>query len=115
MYKLTPQKIKSIQDSNLGLGTIKYLPKWNEIPADFKQGNKYTQFCEALFFGKRPEKGDIKCGKEFEELWREKKVIPFLLAHLRSYEPKHEHKIAGVGYMLSQTCTLILDSEKTKN
>jgi len=29
-------------------------------------------------------------------------------SHLQSYGPKHEHKIAGVGYMMSRACTLTL-------
>lgn len=27
-------------------------------------------------------------------------------AHLQSFEPKHEHKMAGVGFMISCVCVL---------
>lgn len=31
-----------------------------------------------------------------------------VMAHLRSFEPKHEHKIAGLGYLVSQVCDIRL-------
>lgn len=71
------------------------LPKWEDIPEEFCNENRWTALASDLFFGraKLPEFKDgisrVQAGKH-------------IIACLRSFEPKHEHKIAGVGWLLSQ-------------
>lgn len=74
------------------------MPPYDEIPQEFKQfrGNAYVEFVEGLFFG-APPKMELKLRDGFSE----EAVAKVIKSHLSSFEPKHEHKMAGVGYMLS--------------
>lgn len=61
------------------------------------------QQADALFYGRPLPDGDIEmhAGVTAEMLRN------CTIAHLRSFEPKHEHKIAGVAYMVSQLAKLV--------
>jgi hypothetical protein len=83
-----------------------YLPLEEDIPKDFwKSSNRFNKMSEAIFFGDatnwefRIEKG-IKL----------KLLYPHITACLMSSEPKHEHKIAGIAYLLSLWCSEIEES-----
>lgn len=80
--------------------TGKYLPPIEDVPDEFKrhEGTKWNIFVNNMFFhgwdGVNPSlvtrKGvDAQVG--FDQVQ----------ACLRSFEPKHEHKEAGVAYLLS--------------
>lgn len=96
-YQLIPEQINSITAAELAFATERLLPAWEDIPEEFKMGNLYTQLVEALFYQQEIPACTIslKEGVEPEMLNR------CIRAHLKSFGPKHEHKIAGVGYMLS--------------
>lgn len=101
-YSINPEDLASITDLELAFGTTRFLPPADEIPEEFWRGNDYTKLAEAIFFG-RPL-------PDFEVLMKEG-VEPSLLnkvvrSHLQSFEPKHEHKIAGVGYLIQNLSTL---------
>lgn len=101
-YTLTPRQLASISDVELAFSTERLLPSWEDIPEDFKKGNDYTVLAEAIMYGwPLPDLVmQMKEGFEPSDLNRAAR------AHLQSFGPKHQHKIAGVGYMIACTCTL---------
>lgn len=105
-YSLTPADLASITDIERAFGTIRLLPKWEDIPKEFWDGNLYTQLVDSIFFNtKRPE-GAIEVKPEFATEEAQANMHRFIEAHLRTWEPKHEHKTAGVGFALSHIFTL---------
>lgn len=101
-YQVTPEQIASITDVEMAFSTQRLLPAGEDIPDEFWRGNLYTQLAEALFYGQAMPECDIQLneGIEPEQLNR------CVHAHLGSWGPKHEHKIAGVGYMIACVATL---------
>jgi hypothetical protein len=100
MYKITPEQVNSVDDVELAFSTTRLLPKWEDIPEEFKSGNIYTQIAEALFYGNPlPD-----CSLEMIDGVEPQALNRCITAHLKSFGPKHEHKIAGVGFMLSSIC-----------
>lgn len=78
----------------------KLLPPYSEVPDDFKRfnGNERVRLAASLFCsgGKLPA---TKPGIDRVAATRHLQVC------LSSWEPKHEHKEAGVAYLLSLWCT----------
>lgn len=101
-YSISASDLSSISDVEIAFGTTKLLPPWEAIPEDFRKGNQYTELVACLFYGRPLPDGPISIldGVKHEDLSRA------VHAHLISYDPKHEHKIAGVGYMISKVATL---------
>lgn len=106
-YTLTPEQLETITDVEMAFSTEKLLPAWDDIPEDFKRGNKYTAICDAMFFGGPLPNFDIEMKPGFSD----KALNRAVRAHLQSFSPKHEHKIAGVGYMMACACTVTDPSE----
>lgn len=101
-YQLTPEMIGSITAPEWAFSTERLLPAWDDVPEDFRKGNIYTELASAIFYGtEMPE-----CRIVLNEGVEAEKLNRCIRAHLNSYGPKHEHKIAGVGYMISCACTL---------
>lgn len=100
-YTLTAEQVCSVTDVEKVFGTTRLLPDWDDIPQDFKDGNIYTDLTEAIFFGKQLPAGSIELieGVEPEDLNK------CVRAHLQSFEPKHELKMAGVAYLMSCAST----------
>lgn len=105
-YSLTPADLKTITDVDCAFGATKLLPALDDIPAEFKShsGNLYTKLADALFFGRKLPECDIQMNPGFEDCVADLRRC--VGAHLASFEPKHEHKIAGVAYMISKMCSL---------
>ncbi len=76
------------------MGTTKYLPKIEDCKAD----ERYSRIATDLFL-----KGCAGCPQELiakENInWRTAMYVVF--AHLRSFDPSHEHKMIGCGELLS--------------
>lgn len=80
-----------------------YLPEWNDIPEGFRKSwNSSSGACglaSDIFdarFGGGEKIGFVPMdGIDPGAAWRH------IVACLGSFEPKHEHKIAGVGYLIS--------------
>jgi len=91
-----------ITDVEMAFGTTRLLPPPEAIPEAFWRGNAYTQLAEALFYGSAlpPLLIEFKPGFDAQRLRR------IVRSHLASCEPKHQHKIAGVGYLIAQAATL---------
>ena len=102
-YAPTGKDLESITDAEVAFSTEKLLPKMVDIPDEFHgSGNIYTKIASAVFFGSKLPDGNVSVNDGIDEglLFRA------VRAHLGSWAPKHEHKIAGVGYMISKFCTI---------
>lgn len=94
-------------DVSLGSGRElmeKVLPAWEEIPEDFKayggigkgEARKWLGVVDDIFFsGVEMKVIVMKPGVDRKTVMRHMQCI------LYSYEPQHEHKTAGVAYLMS--------------
>ena len=114
-YTLTQEDINSITDLEVAFSTTRLLPAWEDIPEDFKKlykGNIYVELTDAIFCGGERPKGNVKFNEGFDETQEGFYSLQrCVTAHMRSFEPKHEHKIAGIAYMISKVCTITPDKE----
>lgn len=102
-YTLTPDQVESITDPERAFSTERLLPAWEDIPEEFKRGNVYTELASAIFYGTAmPD-----CEIELIDGFKAEAINDCVRAHIGSYGPKHEHKIAGVGYMIACTCKMV--------
>lgn len=105
-YSITPAQAASITRLEMAFGTTKLLPPVEAIPASFLcstgEAKPYLDLVNALFYGLTLPAGEI----ELKDGLSAETLRECVLAHLRSFEPKHEHKMAGVAYMLSLLATL---------
>lgn len=105
-YAITTEQAASVTKPEVAFGTTRFLPALEAIPQTFLrstgEAKPYLELVNALFYGLQLPGGEIeiRAGLSAEGL-RE-----CITAHLRSWEPKHEHKMAGVAYMLSLLATL---------
>lgn len=97
------EDLGSISDVELAFGTTRFLPEAEEIPVEFNSvNNVYARIVSDIFYGSELPAWDI----ELEEGVKPEVLNKFIRAHLTSWEPKHERKIAGVAYLLSKFCTI---------
>jgi len=100
-FGLTRESLDSITDLDIAFGTTKLLPAYCHVPEEFKHGNRYTQLMD-LMFGEQPlPDWEIVFRKGFDDPDAPDALNRAVTAHLRSFEPKHQHKIAGLGYLVS--------------
>lgn len=80
------------------------LPAWEDIPEEFQRGNRWSEIANLLFFqgGKLSDHG-LHLRPDIDGAM----AMANLQACLGSFAPKHEHKAAGVGYLLSLWCDRI--------
>lgn len=81
-------------------GIRQLLPKWEEIPEEFKQGTEHTnKWIKVLgdWFFAGIELTNVVMKNGVERKW----AIRHIGCIMHSFEPKHEHKIAGCAYLLS--------------
>lgn len=101
-YTVTPEDMASISDAEMAFSTERLLPAWEDILTEFQNGNLYTELAEAIFYGRDlPE-----CQIEMKDGFNPQFLNRAVRAHLQSYGPKHQHKIAGVGLMIAQAAML---------
>ncbi|MYM92612.1 hypothetical protein [Duganella vulcania] len=105
-YTLTRDDLASINDIEVAFSTERFLPAWEDIPQSFKQGNIYTTLAEAIFYGTSLPSGDMEFLPGFEDDDAPAALNRCVRAHIRSFGPKHQHKIAGVGFLISQVCKI---------
>ena len=94
-------KPKKVNGLDVTFGSTSNLPKLVDIPESFRKGwctEHWCKIAEDWFFGKLEKLPIVK--KELDE----NEVYRALRSILVSFEPSHEHKIAGVGFLLSQWC-----------
>lgn len=101
--KFEPKEVSDVMLAFPANVCKEHLPAMEQIPEVFKCEGHWehptTSLVNNLAYGKfrgaqvsfRPREG-----LEGEPVWRH------ILACLRSFEPKHEHKIAGVAYLIDE-------------
>lgn len=112
-YTITAEDAASVNPLELLWGTTRLLPPVDAIPACFISGKgqaeAYHDLVNALYDGLAlPEGNIIELHSGVSAVALRKCVI----AHLMSLEPKHEHKIAGVAYMVHQLARLSPELKK---
>lgn len=105
-YNISRADLDSISDPEAVFSTQRLLPDWADIPVPFQQGNAYTKLAEAICFSGPLPEGEIVLRKNFDDPGAPAALNRCVRAHLLSFGPSHNHKIAGVGYMISQVCEL---------
>lgn len=94
---MTPIKVDAV-DLAFGGKVETLLPKWEDIPEEFQRD--WGPWCKAanewFFRGLDAKKFVAKEGIDAGDAWRHMGAI------MRSFAPKHEHKTAGVAWLMSQ-------------
>ena len=99
--------IPEIDDVSVAFGDITHMPTYAKLPEEFQK--EKSPFCDvaARWFysgGKRDGKaliiGDYTLTPK--EGVDDAKALKAIKAILGSWEPKHEHKMAACGFMLSE-------------
>ncbi len=83
------------------LGT--YLPEIHEVP-DYPQREQWEDVVHRWF-----SKGLDDIGMVSEDDLDREKALQHLSTCMKSYEPKHEHKISGVAWLMSMWYTDVLE------
>lgn len=112
-------KIPEIDDAAQVFGDIRHMPRFYELPEPFQREWSYHPFCRAVekwfFSGAKRDGEKLVVG---ERTFTAKagvdatKALRAIGAVLRSFQPKHEHKIAAAGYMLSEWFDEVAADEK---
>lgn len=92
--------VPTIEQVDVVFGAIDHLPKYADLPDDYRR--MHGPACDAasdLFYaGGRLS----RLGYEPRDGVDENSALRAIYAALRSFEPTHEHKIGGVGYLIDQ-------------
>ncbi len=97
--------IPDIPDADVVFGGAdQHLPKWADLPPDFRSmRGKFCDAASSLFYsGGTLSDHNLK----FKDGVDRQRAARLIRALLGSFGPRHEHKIGGVGYLLSQWCDL---------
>lgn len=108
-YTLTREDLNTITDVEMAFGTVKLLPTYEEVPEAFKSGNSYTKLMDRICSDQPLPGGEIEFRPGFQDPEAPALLNRVVRAHLRSFQPKHQHKIAGLGYLVSLVCEVRLD------
>ena len=71
------------------------LPAWEDVPEELKEESSWPAFVARMFYG---DVGWPKVKEGVDGV----KAKRHIMGCLRSFQPKHEHKIAGVAWLMSQ-------------
>ena len=104
-WGITQADIDSITKPEAVWGTTRLLPPEVEIPKEFWKTNIYTRIADSMFVGESPPRGEIHWNPGFRD--DGPAMMKCLMAHMKSFGPKHEHKIAGVAFMISKIMTVV--------
>lgn len=96
-YTITAADLETITDNDVDFGTTRFLPSVDDIPRTFYESNPYTQIVSAMAADIELPDVDVTLKPDVDPEWLRRCVM----AHLRSFEPRHEDKIAGVAYLIS--------------
>jgi len=91
-------KPKDVSRSDCAFGNVNgLLPRWDEIPKEFKHGRTGWNSLASEWFFSGLDKGRLVAKDDIDA----NKAIAHLSTILRSFNPEHEHKEAGVAYLMS--------------
>ena len=93
--------VPEVTGLDITFGNIKHLPKWEDIPEIYKRGNNFWNNLTSQWFFCGLKQEDLATFKPRDGV-DNKKAMMALSTILSSFEPKHEHKEAGVAYLLSE-------------
>ncbi len=91
-FALLPQKVTDV-DLAFPANVEHLMPKWEDIPEKYKIPNVHSRAHTIFYYGGQvasASKGDI----DIRDAMRHLQCI------LRSFQPKHEHKMAAVDYLI---------------
>ena len=93
---MNPQPVTDL-DMAFGGNIDKLLPSYNTLPKDFIRG--YSPWCQVVsqWFYKGLDAKSLMPKDDIDKT----AAFRHLKAVMGSWEPKHEHKIAGVAYLMS--------------
>jgi hypothetical protein len=101
--------IPDLDKIDIVFGNIDHLPAWDDLPKQFRDrwhgGEPHCDFVSGWFYNGLTAQ-QLDSLKEKLGVDRSK-ALAAINAILASWEPKHEHKIAGCGYLLSEWFDLI--------
>lgn len=109
-WSITQADIDATTDVDVAFTTTRCLPPEDIIPIEYwghykgVSGNVYHWMADALFIGGPMPAGDVTFNAGFKE--EGEPLMKFLMAHMRSFAPRHEHKIAGIAFMIAQIVTV---------
>lgn len=97
MIKIPETKMTRL---DCAFGNIKHLPKWEDIPQEFKEHNSDNKWLKAQsdWFSKGIKFSSLIPKKGIDK----QQALSILSAIQSSWKPKHEHKAAGVAYLMSE-------------
>lgn len=110
-----------INRTDIAFGRIKHMPKYEDVPAEFKAFMRRGQnpFCDAVshwfYSGAKGVPNGVEIdGKTFvaKPGVNAAQALGAIQAVLGSFEPKHEHKEAACAFMLSEWFDLKPESAK---
>lgn len=92
------RQIPEVNDVQIAFGNTKHMPKFEDVPEDFKvRTNKWNVLFNEIFY-----KGGGNVELMPKDAVDPKKAIRAIRAIMVSMEPKHEHKEAACAYLLSE-------------
>lgn len=106
-WSLTQADLDATTALEWAFGTTRCLPPEDQIPKEFWEPwngkpNIYISIIDALFCGNDVPEGELV----FNDGFTGENLMKCVEAHLRSFAPRHEHKIAGLAYMISKVTTV---------
>ena len=91
----TPIKLQQFETAFDGRA-MEILPAMKDIPEEFHDANnKWHNLASTWFFRGLKARPAVKPGIDAND------ALANIQTALRSFEPKHEHKMAGVAYLMS--------------
>ena len=91
--------VPDISQVAIAFGDIKHLPPMKEIPEEFHRGRtKWNDLFGRWFYSGLPGTTEFYPKEGVDP----QKAIRAVQAIMCSFEPKHEHKEAGVAFLLSE-------------
>lgn len=105
---ITAEIIQSVTKTDVAFGGgYKFLPPYEEVPEEFKNdANPFVRLANDLMFKGSPGSQTPSMTLRSDLNHVASKIPDFMGSILGSFIPKHEHKIYGAAFLLSQMFTL---------
>lgn len=119
-YTLTKEDLLSITGVEETFGTTRLLLEFGYVPVEFtKDDNPYVKIAsDLLFHGVVRDSSPMELLNDcfgMEASTYSELCLKCVFAHLRSFNLKHQHKMAGVAYMLSKLVRVVDPSDMALN
>lgn len=94
-------QVPDVTGADVAFGKIDHLPKWEDIPEEFKKGRTQWNDLFRILFYEGGKGLNIKPREGVDA----NKALQAIRAIMVSFQPKHEHKDAGCAYLFSEWFT----------